>query len=253
MSVRLFSLKGCLPGIKKCLASLMVLQLLVGAPLSALAEDRNDKRNPDRDTRTPIKHVIVIIGKNRTFDHVFGTFVPGHGEKISNLLTKGIINANGTPGPNFSQSAQFTATVNGTYNISPAPKTAYQTLPPAMTDGAHTAASDTNPPPFATLAAAESFETDLFPTFNGFLITGATGLPTKSIDTRFANVNNLPNGVYPITPAVPYDAYTGDPVHRFYQMWQQADCSSQHISRANPSGCLFDLFNFDHGDLDNND
>ena len=38
-----------------------------------------------------------------------------------------------------------------------------------MTDGAHTSPSDTNPPPFATLAVAESFETDLFPTFNGFL------------------------------------------------------------------------------------
>jgi len=87
MSVKLLSLKGCLPGIKKGLASLMVLQLLVGAPLSALAEDRHERRNPARDTRTPIKHVIIIIGENRTFDHIFGTFVSGHGEKISNLLS----------------------------------------------------------------------------------------------------------------------------------------------------------------------
>jgi len=76
MSVKLLSLKGCLPGIKKGLASLMVLQLLIGAPLSALAEDRNDKRNPDRDTRTPIKHVIIIIGENRTFDHIFARLCP---------------------------------------------------------------------------------------------------------------------------------------------------------------------------------
>jgi phospholipase C len=238
MSLKLLSLKGCLPRMKQGLAAMMVLQLLAGAPISALAEDGNHQCNADRDTRTPIKHVIIIIGENRTFDHVFGTFQPGGGQRISNLLSNGIINQDGTPGPNFSQSEQFTTTVNGTYNISPTPKTAYQILPPAMTDGAHTAASDTNPPPFATLAVAEAFETDLFPTFNGFMITGATGLPQKAIDTRFANVNNLPSGVYPITPAVPYDAYTGDPVHRFYQMWQQADCNTAHSTRANPSGCL---------------
>jgi len=244
MSLKLLSLNGCLPRMKQGLAAMMVLQLLLGAPLSALAEDGNRQGNADRNTRTPIKHVIVIIGENRTFDHVFGTFQPEDGQKISNLLSKGIVNQDGTPGPGFTQSAQFNTTVNGTYSISPAPKTAYQILPPAMTDGAHTAPSDTNPPPFATLAVAESFETDLFPTFNGFLVTGATGLPQKAIDTRFANVNNLPSGVYPITPAVPYDAYTGDPVHRFYQMWQQADCNASHITRANPSGCLFDLVPF---------
>jgi len=76
MSVKLLSLKGCLPGIKKGLASLMVLQLLVGAPLSALVEDRHERRNPARDTRTPIKHVIIIIGENRTFDHIFARLCP---------------------------------------------------------------------------------------------------------------------------------------------------------------------------------
>jgi phospholipase C len=29
-------------------------------------------------TQTPIKHVIVIVGENRTFDHVFGTYKPGN-------------------------------------------------------------------------------------------------------------------------------------------------------------------------------
>ena len=88
MSVKLLSLKGCLPGIKKGFASLMVLQLLVGAPLSALAEDRNDKRNPDRDTRTPIKHVIIIIGENRTFDHIFARLCPATEKKSPTCLLK---------------------------------------------------------------------------------------------------------------------------------------------------------------------
>jgi phospholipase C len=243
MSLKLFSPGACLPGLKRGLAMLMVLQLLVGAPISAFAatRDRDRDPNPDRDTRTPIKHVIIIIGENRAFDHVFGTFVPRHGQTISNLLSEGIVNGDGTPGPNFSRSAQFNTVVNGTYNISPTPKTAFNPLPPAMTDGTPQAASDLNPPPFLTLAAAEAAETDLFPTFNGFLLTGATGLPPKSIDTRIANANNLPNGVFPITPAVAYDAYTGDPVHRFYQMWQQFDCDASHISAQHPNGCLADL------------
>ena len=41
-------------------------------------------------TRTPIKHVIVIVGENRTFDHVFATYKPRHARRrIWNLLSKG--------------------------------------------------------------------------------------------------------------------------------------------------------------------
>jgi phospholipase C len=32
--------------------------------------------------------VIVLIGENRTFDHVFATYVPKQGESVSNLLSK---------------------------------------------------------------------------------------------------------------------------------------------------------------------
>jgi phospholipase C len=35
---------------------------------------------------------------------------------------------------------------------------------------------------------------------------------------------------------------TGDPVHRFFQMWQQNDCSSTSMSPLNPSGCVHDLY-----------
>jgi phospholipase C len=58
---------------------------------------------------SPIQHVIIILGENRSFDHVFATYVPKHGETVSNLLSKGIIKADGTPGPNYSQSAQYSA------------------------------------------------------------------------------------------------------------------------------------------------
>jgi phospholipase C len=31
-------------------------------------------------------------------------------------------------------------------------------------------------------------------------------------------------------------------VHRFYQMWQQLDCSIAHVDSGNPSGCDAALF-----------
>ena len=43
----------------------------------------------------------------------------------------------------------------------------------------------------------------------------------------------------PITPAVPYDAYTGNPVHRFYQMWRQANCNTANITQARIPAAAF--------------
>src|ERR1035438_10483977 len=61
-------------------------------------------------TLTPIKHVIVIIGENRTFDHIFATYKPvNKGEKVLNLLSKGIVKADGTPGPNYGEALQYHA------------------------------------------------------------------------------------------------------------------------------------------------
>src|SRR3977135_4494883 len=36
--------------------------------------DDGDRGNHREDTRTPIKHVVVIIPENRTFDNYFGTY-----------------------------------------------------------------------------------------------------------------------------------------------------------------------------------
>ena len=242
MSLKFPRLSAFLSHVKQGMAILMVLQLFVGTPVSALAEDNG--RNPvvDNSTATPIKHVIVIIGENRSFDHVFATYKPKHGAIISNLLSKGIIDDKGRPGPNFAQASQVSAVNTAQYSINPTGKQIFNPLPPMMTDGAPKVGSDTLPPPFATLAVAQLAETDIFPTFEQFLLTGATGLPSKSIDTRLTNVNNLPAGPYQITPSVKYDDYTGDPVHRFYQMWQQYDCDARNITANNPTGCLHDLF-----------
>ena len=196
----------------------------------------------DKATTTPIKHVIIILGENRSFDHVFGLYRPHAGQSIANLLSKGIVNADGTPGPNFGQATQYEATATSAYAISPQTTQPYPTLPPENTGGTPEVASDENPPPFATIMAAANADYGLFPQDLRLLTTGATGLPPDSIDTRIANVNNLPPGPFPLTPGVTYDDYTISPVHRFYQMWQQTDCAVGHANAANPSGCLNDLF-----------
>lgn len=79
----------------------------------------------DRKTASPIKHVIVMLGENRTFDHQFATYEPRDGERVDNLLSRGIINKDGSPGPNYAKAAQFPATVNNFYSINPTPKIPY--------------------------------------------------------------------------------------------------------------------------------
>jgi phospholipase C len=84
-------------------------------------------------TKTPIQHVIVIIGENRTFDHIFATYKPTiQGETIDNLLSKPIISEDGSPGPNYGLSLQFSAVDNAAdkYQISPGGESLYSQLPP---------------------------------------------------------------------------------------------------------------------------
>ncbi len=224
---------------KKCLsyASITtVIMGLAGGPIvSTVALAQETK------TLTPIKHVIVIVGENRTFDHVFGAYKPRSGQTVSNLLSKGIINADGTPGQNFQAATQYKASITDTFSLSPTNKEPYTTLPPPKAGGAQTA-SDKNPPPFQTLAAVQAVNPALLSEDFGLLLTGATGLPSGAVDTRISNVNNLQSGPFQLTPGLPYDAYAASPVHRFYQMWQQVDCDISHASPDNPSGCLKDLF-----------
>jgi phospholipase C len=215
--------------------------------MQAAAQAQQTTSSPQ--PRTPIEHVILIIGENRSFDHVWATYTPQAGQTVFNLLSEGIVNADGTPGPNFSKAAQNQANVTGTttYQLNPPGQTPYSVLPPAMTDGAPSAASDENPPPFATLAAAttvaEETQDGLRPKDYYLLTTGATGLPNDAVDTRVPNATTLPNGPWQLTSkTLPYDSYTASPVHRFYQMWQQTSCAVSKATAVNPSGCTNSLF-----------
>ncbi|WP_233840205.1 alkaline phosphatase family protein [Dyella sp. 2HG41-7] len=185
-------------------------------------------------TRTPIKHVILLIGENRTFDHVFATYTPPHGQTVNNLLSEGIVKADGTPGPNAAKAQQWQASQTGDYSVSPTHTSAYTNLPSMNTGGAPTQ------PYLASAAQAEAIEPGLPTAAYQELAEGGTGLPNHVLDTRFPTT--LPNAPVDMHASISYNDYANSPVHRFYQMWQQLDCNVNHATRQNPSGCRADLF-----------
>lgn len=190
---------------------------------------------PGRRTATPIKHVILILGENRTFDHVFGTFKPRKGQSVHNLLSEGIVNADGSPGPDFSRGQQWQAKDTDTFSIHPQKTAPYDALGPITTTGTP------NKAPFASAAAAKAVEPALPSNAYEMLATGGSGLPAGSkIDTRFPDM--VQNGPFDITHYLSYNDYTGSPTHRFFQMWQQVDCSIDQATATNPSGCMNDLW-----------
>jgi phospholipase C len=221
-------------------------------------------------TATPIKHVIFIIGENRSFDNVYATYQPKNGQTIWNLLSRGIINVDGTPGKNFAQGRQFQATTtSGTYFLSPTSKTPYTVLPLPRFDG------NTFPvgagllpqvedrlPASDNVVTATGMGTTLFPMGDTELpnvpaiqILEATGGPDQfnppvsvtgtSPDTRLTNFASLPPGPFQQSaPELPYDSYVGDTTHGMFQMWQQSDCSISHATPDNPTGCIHDLYPF---------
>jgi phospholipase C len=196
-------------------------------------------------TASPIKHVIIIVGENRSFDHVFATYVPKRGgENVLNLLSQGIIRTDGSPGPNFARAHQFkiVSAPNGGKFFSSAgmaQKQLYATLPPPDVAGVGAVS------PYAAILGIPGGDPGLPPADQFLFATGGSGLAfTLGPDTRITNVNTLPPGPFQLTgPMMPFDAFTGDTIHQYFQMVQQVDCAidSEHVSRNNPTGCLHDL------------
>ena len=230
------------------LASVVLFQLSLGGMLAVPARADHDHRA----TTTPIKHVIVIIGENRTFDHLFATYKPKEGQNVDNLLSKGIVNEDGTPGPNYSLAHQYSAdiTASSVFQLSPKKKSLFTFLPAPLNGGPTDVCKNNG---ICSLGDATSSETALSDSpvdYYEFMTTGGTGLTGKVPDSRINGVHStapyttLLPGPFQYTngKAFTYDSYAASPVHRFYQMWQQEDCSAKHASRRNPSGCKADLF-----------
>jgi phospholipase C len=287
-----------LHGLSMAAASLAVAQMSVGqvlaaAPAVAAAPAFGGLWNSAGDksslTATPIKHVIVIIGENRSFDHVFATYVPKGGQTVHNLLSEGIIqldaNKNAIPGPNFRRAQQLAAADLGgqdSFLLSPPKQEFPSNQLPAPEAGGPSGAQGYFTPssskystiacgtttvngvtttnyltPAACAAVTETGLPDASDanglTYYQSLASGGTGQYSYTPDLRVVNFNNLPAGPFQLTngtnSATPgysltYTDYSASPVHRFYQMWQQLNCSLEHASWENPSGCNGNLFSW---------
>ncbi|MGA2889402.1 MAG: alkaline phosphatase family protein [Terracidiphilus sp.] len=239
MTINLFVLTA-MRAVRKGLVSAAIFQLTIG---NAFATEYPQLQSRDNETRTPIKHVIVIIGENRSFDHVFATYVPKNPwEHVHNLLSEGIVNADGTAGPNFLKAAQSAATDQqpDAFLLSPSKSSFPGDVLPAPQVGGPTDSYI----PGDSLTLAQQSENGL--TAEGYqeLISGGTGQASHTPDERITDVNAIPAGPFQLTNGTTftYDAYAASPVHRFYQMWQQLDCSLDHRTWDNPSGCDAQLF-----------
>ncbi len=229
-----------LDGLRIGLTGAALLQLTVGAAIANAAATPAAEEH----TRSPIKHVIVIIGENRSFDHVFATYVPRRGESVWNLLSEGIVNADGTPGHNFAKARQQAASepAADAFLLSPA-KSSFpgNVLPTPLVGGPKSSYI-----PNDSLTIAEQSENGLPAEYYPSLTTGGSGLTSHTPDTRITDVNALPPGPFQLTngSTLFYTSYAASPVHRFYQMWQQLDCSLAHATDKKPSGCDSSLFSW---------
>src|ERR1700755_2325608 len=129
-----------LHGLRATALSLALIQMSIGPALAATttAPSPNDLPSPGTlgKPQSPIQHVIVIIGENRSFDHVFATYQPtsihGRPQEVLNLLSEGIISMKGTtavPGPNWERAVQKQVSAQeSVFTLSP-PSQDYKTLP----------------------------------------------------------------------------------------------------------------------------
>jgi phospholipase C len=219
--------------------SAAVFQFAIG---NSLLQAQTPSNPRDNDTSSPIKHVIVIIGENRSFDHVFATYVPKKGQTVWNLLSEGIIKADGTPGKNFSKAQQQAATDEAPDAFLLNPETT--TFPGGYLPSPLTGGPTDSYVPNDSLSLAKASENGLEDSYYPDLVSGGTGLPGKTPDTRIKNVDVLPAGPFQLTngDTFKYNAYAASPVHRFYQMWQQLNCDANKVTATNGSGCNAGLF-----------
>ncbi|MEI8297383.1 MAG: alkaline phosphatase family protein [Pseudomonadota bacterium] len=172
------------------------LLLLLALPLAVLAA------HAEPPARTPIRHVVVVVGENVSFDALFGTYVPPKGETIRNLLSEGLVRADGSPGPAYGRAIQHRQkNRNGQWSVDLARGAPYARLPQPSLAGV----------------------------FNAKTLEGYEPDP----DPRFASM--FARGPFQITHHAAYGTdfglETGDPVHRFFQMWQQTGGSNADLTR----------------------
>ena len=167
-------------------ASLCAIGLAATGP-SALAASANDN-----NTTTPIKHVVVVIGENHSFDNLFATYTPASGQSMLNLLSQGIVTSSGSAGANISRARQNQANNTSSYTLNPT----------------RTGSYGSNLPEVDFLGPVYDARYDNL-VWNGW----------------DPSIQGPANGPFQITKwDVSYStplSVTGSPVHRFFQMYQQ--------------------------------
>ena len=217
-------------------AALAILPSPVSGAPSSWGGENDGGGNP---STTPIKHVVVIIGENHTFDNVFGTFQPPPGTERAQPAVRGHRERRWDAGPERCQGGAGPGHRDGVLQVTPTVTAAYPTVPQPNT------------------------------TYVWSACDGGQG--QNSPDTRFPS--NLANAPYQITKYVPYDdphtgstgcefngAYVGDPIHRFYEMYQQVNGGKSNLftwvhetsgdSNGNPPPSPFTDQSTDQGALD---
>jgi len=182
--------------LRKSVSLFLTLIIALGPSITpAFAGAAKSAPTGDSHTTTPIKHVIIIVGENRSFDHLFATYVPKSGNSVSNLLSQGIINADGTPGPNYSRAIQFSADITGSTSYQPSPTTGkmpYPVLPAPLNGGPSNVCTDNG---MCNLGDAVSSEDGLpKPPLDYYrsLLVGGSGLTGRVPDSRISGVNASP-------------------------------------------------------------
>jgi hypothetical protein len=208
---------------------------------------------PDQTAATPIKHVIVIIGENRSFDHVFATYVPKPRRPASTTCCRGHHRARREQARDSRTQLRVGASArradkvrHDAFLLNP-PKQEF----PATTSCPRRWSAARRSPSFPTNARRHADHAvrraSRWPSNPNPACPRAT---YQSVDRRHRadqphtrpahhRRQRLPAGPFQLTngSTFPYDAYAASPVHRFYQMWQQLNCSKERA----PAGQSFRL------------
>src|SRR5438876_5649776 len=67
------------------LATLALISSIAGCRGVRAAGNSNGGGTNDVPTQSAVKHIIVVVMQNNSFDHLFGTFTPSNGNSIDGL------------------------------------------------------------------------------------------------------------------------------------------------------------------------
>ncbi len=131
-------------------------------------------------TQTPIQHVIVIIGENRTFDHMFATYQPvARPNHQQSACRRESFTPTELPDRISHRAFRTRRSIPSASTIRSARpcKSLYGSLPTPLAGGPTT-------PYFSTLQQAMEAENGLADDYYQYMMTGGTGLQAGTPDTR---------------------------------------------------------------------